>query len=118
MKLGVAALAAGVMVTQAAAGDFKRIKTEAEYREKIAGDKFVSGKDHVVIKENGKMSGKFGGKKLVGAWNWQQGYWCRTIRVGGKDLGSDCQVVMASDTQMYLIRKQGKGDKSQLFTRK
>lgn len=111
-KFGIGVLAA------ASAAEFTRIKIETAYLEKIAGKTFVSGKDHYVAKANGKMKGKFGGKNFVGAWNRQKGRWCRTIRIGGKNLGSDCQVVMASDNQMYFIRKQGKGDRSPVFTRK
>lgn len=114
--LSAVTLSASLLAAPVLAGDFKRITTEAEYMQKIVGKKLVTGKDFVKIEKNGKMKGKFGGAKLVGAWKWQQGYWCRTIRLGGKDRGSDCQVVMVSDTQMYSIRKQGKGDKSPIFT--
>jgi hypothetical protein len=97
--------------TSTLAQSFKRITTEEEYRASVVGRKMVDEKGNwFMMKSNGKMTGKAGGKKFSGVWNWQSGFFCRNGRVGTKDIGSDCQIVELSGNTLRGTRKQGKGD--------
>ena len=112
--LAILSLVAGLSVHQAWAADEKtRIETEQEFREIAVGKKLVYKiGEYVIAHDDGTMSGYFGGKPLTGNWNWEDGYYCRTGKLGGKSLGEDCQIVELSGNRLTFFRKKGKGGKS------
>lgn len=89
-----------------------RIETEREFREKAVGKKLVYKKGEVTVHDDGTLTGIHAGKKLSGSWSWKDEYYCRTGKVGKKDIGHDCQVVEQSGNNLIFIRKKGKGKKS------
>lgn len=101
-------------IQQVSAADEKtRIETEQEFREIAVGKKLVYKiGEYVIAHDDGTMSGYFGGKPLSGNWNWEDGYYCRTGKLGGKSLGQDCQIVELSGNKLTFIRKKGKGGDS------
>ena len=110
-------VAIGIVCATPVLGEsLKRIKTEEEYRARIVDRTFVNDKgDWVVAKADGSMTGQFGGKTFSGKWLWSGGYWCRNGTLGGKEIGSDCQVIEFDGRTMRNVRKQGKGNAA-LFT--
>ena len=101
------------------AGDLKKVRKEADFRSLVVGHKYYddAGNWHMVHAD-GKLTGVYNKKKLVGAWNWQGRFYCRNIVLGGDQLPGDCQVVYASETQTQYHRNKGKGDKGKIHTRK
>ena len=55
----------------------------------------------------GLGTGKFGGKKLAGAWAWRDGYWGRTLSTHSKN--TDCQLWTINGKQHSVTRERGKG---------
>mgnify|MGYP000023229086 CR=1 FL=1 len=104
LALIVAALASPV------AADFKRIKSEKQMRQLVAGKKVVSGNGYTVVNPDGTLTGKFGGKKFSGTWKWSGKFWCRNGTLGGKEIGSDCQVWEIDGNKLRYTRNKGKGD--------
>ena len=104
-------LAGSHAIHQASAAD-ERITTEQEFRATAVGKKMVTKGGYVNFGEDGSLSGEFSGKKLTGKWSWEDGYFCRTVKLGGKDRGHDCQVVLATEDGVVLHRKKGQGKKS------
>lgn len=113
--LATSMIAALVAAGVNAAG-MKRIKKEADFTAVIVGKKMEKGKDWVQINADGTLNGSFGGRKAKGAWNWQKGFFCRNIILGGKTLGSDCQIVQSDGSQAEFIREQGKGGSGGIYT--
>ena len=112
--LAALALAASHSIQPALAADpNERITTEQGFKEKIVGRKLVQKHGYVIIHDDGKITGTLRSKKLTGKWNWKEEYYCRTVRLGAKDLGYDCQVVeMSEDSSISFLRKKGKGKRS------
>lgn len=100
-----------VLPSQAISENWQRITSEANYRAKVADKKMVFDWGWVQVKSNGRIVGKHAKLgRMKGAWNWQKGYWCRSIKSDKRDLGSDCQVVQISGNKVRSITQQGKGE--------
>ena len=95
----------------AIAGSFEQIKTKSEFLEVVADKTLTADWGNMVIHSNGKISGKAGKQKMVGAWNWQGKYWCRNVRIGNQEeSGTDCQKISVDGNQMQYLRNKGKED--------
>lgn len=106
------ALAAWHSVQQVSAADSSvRITSEQEFRDQVIGKKLVVKGGHVVVHEDGTLSGEFKKKKITGTWSWEDQYYCRTGKLGGKDFGHDCQVIEVSGDTMTFKGEKGKRKK-------
>ena len=90
----------------------RRITTEREYRDLLVGKKITAKNGYVVSHEDGTLTGEFDKKELTGTWSWEGEYFCRTAKLGKKDFGLDCQVVVVSEDKVTYTRKKGKGKKN------
>ncbi|MCY4549333.1 MAG: hypothetical protein OXC28_13290 [Defluviicoccus sp.] len=104
-------LSASLPIQQASAAD-GRITTEQEFRAKAAGKKLVSESGWVDVGKDGSLMGEFGGRELTGKWYWEDQYYCRSVQLGGRDLGHDCQVVRVTEDGMVFHRGKGEGKMS------
>ena len=43
------------------------------------------------IMEDGRIEGKAVGRDIVGDWEWQDGFFCRSMFWGERDIGYNCQ---------------------------
>ena len=110
--LAFLALAAWHSVRQVSAADSSvRITSEKEFRDQVIGKKLVSKRGHVSVHEDGTLSGESKKKKITGTWSWEDQYYCRTVKLGGKDFGHDSQVVEVSGDTMTFKGKKGKRKK-------
>ena len=110
--LAFLALATWHSVQQGYAADSSvRITTEQEFRDQAIGKKLVTKGGHVIVHEDGTLSGEFKKKKITGTWSWEDQYYCRTGKLGGKDIGYDCQVVEVSGSTMIFKGKKGERKK-------
>ncbi len=92
--------------------DEKRITTEKEFRELVVGRLHTGELGTVTVKNDNNVTGTIQGKSLTGLWNWTDGTYCRTVEVGGRNLGFDCQVVLISGDRVTYVRNNGKGKRS------
>ena len=104
-------LAATHAVHQASAAD-RRITTEQEFREIAVGKKLVTKGGVVYQGEDGTLTGAFGSRELTGKWTWEGEYYCRTVQVGDRDFGHDCQAVLVTEDGLVFHRNKGGGKKS------
>ena len=90
-----------------AADNFVRISDGNKFNQLVVGRKLYLDENYVVVNKNGSLKGKFGGKTLKGAWEWRDGYWCRTLTTHSKD--TDCQLWEVNGNQFIVTRDRGKG---------
>lgn len=101
------------MPNLALAENWKRVKSEADFRAIAVDRKSTNENGWVTSKSNGTMTGNIKGQgKLRGKWAWGNGFFCRNVVVGKNDLGQNCQTVHVSGNKIRFTRDQGKGQVS------
>ena len=88
-----------------------RVTTRQAFRNLVAGRTFSNDLGSGKCLADGTMTGEFGGRRLTGYWHWEDGFFCRDIRVGAEYLGSDCQIVLISGDKLTVVRNRGNGEK-------
>ena len=63
------------------------------------------------------IEGRAFGTPVSGAWNWSDGYFCRDLYYGERDLGSNCQQVAIRDNTIRFTSDFGNGDYADLRLR-
>ena len=106
------ALSAWSGPASAAGSGKKKIETEQEFRDVIVGKRLSSKHGHVIVHDDGTMTGEFGSKNLTGTWNWDNRYFCRTAKLGSKKFSLDCQTVTVSGDKVTFQRNKGTGKRN------
>jgi hypothetical protein len=106
----------GIFATTALA-EFKAVKKEKQFRQTIVDRKLTSDNGNwTVINSNGTQTGKFGKNSYSGTWKWSGKYWCRNGVIGGKELGTNCQLVEIDGNETRFTRDKGKGKDAGTYT--
>lgn len=66
---------------------------------------------------NGTITGKAGGRKVTGSWAWKDGYFCRTMFWGKREIPYNCQLVEWNGRKMRFTTDRGKGDSADFGVR-
>ena len=61
------------------------------------------------VNEDGTINGKGLGRAISGFWEWQDGYFCRTLTWGHVDLGRNCQGVTMDNGRLVFTSDRGSG---------
>ena len=61
------------------------------------------------VNEDGTIQGKGMGRSVHGFWEWQDGYFCRTLTWGNLDLGRNCQGVTIENGKLVFTSDRGTG---------
>jgi hypothetical protein len=61
------------------------------------------------VSPSGKIEGKASGAPVRGEWTWRDGFFCRTLYWGERDLGLNCQVVERRGGRLRFIADRGAG---------
>ena len=61
------------------------------------------------VNEDGTIEGKGMGRPVRGFWEWQDGYFCRTLIWGNVDLGRNCQGVTIENGKLVFTSDRGTG---------
>lgn len=105
----VASVLALALATSAHAENFKRIKSEADFRKHVVDKKLTADDIWMTIQSNGQTKGFMFEKNFAAAWVRKNNMYCRNAVLGKKKLGTDCQVVRISGKNVEFIRELGKG---------
>ena len=101
----------GTFVALPAHADFKRIKSEAEFRKMVVGKTLANDRAQFVLTADGKSTGKVGSEKWVGAWVWHNDAYCSNGRLGkNPELGTKCHFWEIDGSTVRMLRDRGKGD--------
>lgn len=79
----------------------------------------VSGKElrnrlwgvRLTVREDGSIDGRAFGNDVTGAWQWIDGYFCRQMLMGTRDIEYNCQLVEAENaSQIRFTSDKGTGE--------
>ncbi len=113
MKHAIVALSCsfGLLAAEAlAAEEFRTVKDQDTFLTVVTGKKLTRFGIELDVTPEGEIKGRAFGQSVTGAWRWSDGYFCRDLYFGKRDLGPNCQVVQVSGEVVRFIADQGKGD--------
>ena len=91
-------------------GDFTKITEESHFFSVVEGKEL----QRVLIKLNisldGQISGRAVTQPITGVWLWKDGYFCRSLFWGPRNLGYNCQEVAISGDRIRFTSDKGEGD--------
>jgi hypothetical protein len=67
------------------------------------------------IMEDGRIEGKAMGRDVVGDWEWQEGFFCRSMFWGERDIGYNCQEVSIEGKKIKFTSDRGTGANAQFL---
>ena len=91
-------------------------ESTAEIVNSILGKPIYAADTKIVIKKNGRMSGSFKGQKIGGKWAIEDGLFCRSMTLGGKDLGASCQKFKRVKNGVKVTDVKGANRKPRTYT--
>ena len=69
------------------------------------------------VTSDGKIKGSAAGRNVSGDWNWIDGYFCRTLLWGKRELKYNCQEVTFDGRRLRFISDKGKGQSASFALR-
>ncbi len=69
------------------------------------------------VKPDGSIDGNAFGRNVSGAWQWQDGYFCRELFWGTREVGANCQEVKIAGNMLRFTSDRGTGDFADLRLR-
>ncbi len=66
---------------------------------------------------DGKIEGSAAGRDVSGDWNWIDGYFCRTLMLGERELKYNCQKVTFDGRRLRFISDRGAGQSASFALR-
>ena len=93
-----------------ALADFLVIDKREQFIEAISGRQLKRPLIELSVSETGEIDGSALTAPLRGSWKWLNGYFCRDLFWGKRDLGYNCQQVSVKDNKIRFTSDQGQGD--------
>ena len=59
---------------------------------------------------DGEIKGRALGRDVTGQWTWEDGYFCRDLMWGEREIGYNCQLVQVDGNKMRFTTDRGAGD--------
>lgn len=117
--LVLVAVASATMAIGAPANaeEFDIVDTREEFISAITGKELTRMGIRLEVTESGVIEGRAFGTPVSGAWNWSDGYFCRDLYYGDRDLGSNCQQVAINADTIRFTSDFGTGDYADLRLR-
>ena len=98
----------------AAEGAFEPVRREARFESLVAGRDLRRFGITLQVRRDGRIEGRALGRDVTGAWRWENGYFCREMAWGSRDLGPNCQAVLFDGRSLRFVADRGEGDSADL----
>ena len=69
------------------------------------------------VMNDGKIKGSAAGRNVTGDWDWIDGFFCRTLLWGKRELKYNCQQVTFDGKKLRFISDRGKGQSASFALR-
>lgn len=108
------ALVAALLPRGAQAEGFKPVRSEQAFESLVEGRDLRRFGITLQVRRDGRIEGRALGRAVTGAWRWEDGYFCREMAWGNRDLGPNCQVVLYDGRSLRFVADEGKGESADL----
>lgn len=110
MRYALIAALTALIAGPVSADGFAKISKRADFVSLINGKDLKRFGIKLNVMPDGQITGDAFGREVFGAWKWQQGYFCRDLYWGSRDLGPNCQIVAVQDGTIRFVADRGQGD--------
>lgn len=108
-SLPLAAMAGLLLSETAAAEQFQPLRDQRAFVGLVEGRDLTRFGIRLEVTPEGEIKGAAFGRPVTGAWRWQEGYFCRDLYWGERDLGPNCQEVQVNGETLRFISDRGEG---------
>lgn len=109
MRRLICSILLSVIALPASAEGFSQISHERDFMSILEGRKLTRMGIHLDVTSDGKIIGRAFGRDVTGAWTWREGYFCRDLYWGSRDLGANCQAVRVQGDTIRFVSDKGAG---------
>ncbi|MEM1362127.1 MAG: dihydrodipicolinate reductase [Pseudomonadota bacterium] len=109
--------AAALSFAASSASAFEQINRADQFVAAISGKALTRVGIRLTVSPGGEIQGRAFGRPVSGDWSWQDGYFCRDLRWGQKELGYNCQMVQRDGTALRFTSDRGEGMYADLWLR-
>ncbi len=90
--------------------EFQRVENRDQFVQIISKGKLNRFGMTLVVQPDGRIGGRAFGRDVKGQWQWRDGYFCRDLYWGTRNLGPNCQEVKVAGEMVRFTSDQGTGD--------
>jgi hypothetical protein len=111
MKIASLALAAASLLAAgtASAEQFQPLRDQRAFVGLVQGRDLTRFGIRLEVTPAGEIRGNAFGTPVTGKWRWQDGFFCRDLYWGERDLGPNCQEVQVNGETLRFISDRGEG---------
>jgi hypothetical protein len=95
--------------TASAAQEFQAIRDQGRFVDIISGKSLTRFGIKLTVSDDGAIRGRAFGRDVTGNWQWSDGFFCRDLFHGSRDLGPNCQQVLVSGDTIRFVSDRGEG---------
>jgi hypothetical protein len=101
----------------AMADDYVRVTERGAFVNLVGGKSLTSLGVSLIVSPSGSIGGRAFGSNVNGAWTWNNGYFCRTLKAGSKVFARNCQLVQQNGDRIRFTADKGTGAAANLSIR-
>jgi hypothetical protein len=95
--------------TAPAAQEFQTVRDQSRFLELVVGKQLTRFGIRLNVTPDGEIRGRAFGRPVTGNWQWSDGYFCRDLYYGERDLGANCQEVKVNGRTVRFTSDRGQG---------
>jgi hypothetical protein len=95
--------------TAPAAQEFQTVRDQDQFVKLVSGKELTRFGISLTVTPDGEIRGRAFGRPVTGDWQWTDGYFCRTLFYGERDLGPNCQEVKVQGATLRFTSDKGQG---------
>ncbi|MGI1662362.1 dihydrodipicolinate reductase [Palleronia sp. KMU-117] len=95
--------------TAPAAQEFQTVREQDRFVNLVSGRELTRFGIKLTVTPDGEIRGRAFGRPVSGNWQWSDGYFCRTLFYGDRDLGPNCQEVKVQGETIRFTSDRGQG---------
>ena len=93
------------------------IKNRSDFENLVIEKKLKRFLISLSVASDGKIKGSAAGRNVTGDWDWIDGFFCRTLLWGKRELKYNCQQVTFDGKRLRFISDRGKGQSASFALR-
>ncbi len=109
LALATLTAAATLPAPTAANPGYQKITDRSDFVAVVQGRELTMPGIRVTVGTDGSITGRAYGRDVSGAWRWEDGYFCRDLAWGSRDLGANCQMVSRNGATVRFTSDRGSG---------